>query len=44
VSDGLHNIIYDVYAQRDGNHQTVTIATTDDDTDTDDDDDTLRAV
>jgi hypothetical protein len=23
VSDGLYNIIYDVYAQRDGNHETV---------------------
>jgi hypothetical protein len=22
VSDGIYNIIYDVYAQRDGNHQT----------------------
>jgi hypothetical protein len=22
VSDGLYNIIYDVYVQRDGNHQT----------------------
>jgi hypothetical protein len=22
VTDGIYNIIYDVYAQRDGNHQT----------------------
>jgi hypothetical protein len=25
VSDGIYNIIYDVYAQRDGNHQTGNI-------------------
>jgi hypothetical protein len=25
VSDGICNIIYDVYAQRDGNHQTINL-------------------